>query len=115
MTDREKLVELISSVEYKSGWTIGERYYRDWIVMVADQLIAKGVTVRRWISVKDRLPDNAEDVLCWYEDENNREWVTVGKCFDGGWDLDIDCLGERCLTVTHWQPLPEPPKEVPHE
>lgn len=49
MTDREKLVEL--QMQAKIGWTKEE---------FADHLIAHGVTVQEWISVKDRLPSKEE-------------------------------------------------------
>lgn len=46
MTEREKLVEIISTVKDKSGRTLGERFNISWIEMIADQLIANGVTVQ---------------------------------------------------------------------
>lgn len=57
-----------------------------------------------WISVKDKLPAPLEDVLICY---------TCGKVtcncmlYFGGWPLEL-LYGP----VTHWMPLPEPPKEV---
>ena len=64
-----------------------------------------------WISVEDRLPINDDEVLCvikgWDDmdyqrtlsyDVPHKEW--------GDWN------GEEYNTVvTHWQPLPEPPKQ----
>ena len=66
-----------------------------------------------WISVKDRLPENEQYVLLWTKtgvmtyaqylnDEPHRPWITYDE--DGSirvWDN----------VVTHWLPLPEPPKE----
>lgn len=53
-----------------------------------------------WISVKERLPEDAKDeyvlVACNYHGEIIVE--TRKK-----WNLDS--------SVTHWMPLPEPPKE----
>lgn len=77
------------------------------------------VSVPQWISVKDRLPDvagmyivTACDEWCshgegiWYDTV-----VVVAEYSSGCWnwndngtDYDIDDL------VTHWMPLPEPPK-----
>ena len=65
-----------------------------------------------WISVKDRLPESQADVLVvafWHE-----RWQTMM-----GWHSDmgkkwrvITPHGEREPGgVTHWMPLPDPPKE----
>ena len=65
-----------------------------------------------WISVEEALPPDQSDVLVvalW-----NGEWQTMT-----GW---LSCITHewRCVTpygehkpekVTHWMPLPEPPKE----
>ena len=61
-----------------------------------------------WISVNDRLPEERKDVLCLFQDkegERNRveiSWIDSVRCF-----MYEDIFGK----VTHWQPLPEPPKE----
>ena len=60
--------------------------------------------VQKWIPVTERLPDNFERVLIasginvdtgWYRARDN-EWISEGY------------IG---LVVTHWMPLPEPPKD----
>ena len=51
MDVREKLVELIESARYWGSNTSEE---------IADNLIAHGVTVQEWVSVKDRTPTEAE-------------------------------------------------------
>ena len=75
--------------------------------------------VPQWISVKDRLPDvagmyivTACDEWCSYGEGIWYDTVVVvaeysGGCWnwnDNGTDSDIDDL------VTHWMPLPKPPK-----
>lgn len=75
--------------------------------------------VAQWISVKDRLPDvagmyivTACDEWCSHGEGIWYDTVVVvaeysGSCWnwnDNGIDCDIDDL------VTHWMPLPEPPK-----
>lgn len=61
---------------------------------------------QQWISVKDRLPDDEKDVLCYLGDAILR-FTTVGYLLDGEWRGD----GFPLRYVTHWMPLPEPPKE----
>lgn len=48
-----------------------------------------------WISVKDRLPDRGADVLAFMR---NGVETRIVACNYGD-------------NVTHWMPLPEPPKE----
>jgi len=62
-----------------------------------------------WISVKDKLPNKNELVLCRVNDFGN----------------EFTCIGEHSVTgafwfqfsyqsldkVTHWMPLPKPPNE----
>ncbi len=104
MDVRKKLVEIIQN-------SVGG-CARHWAEVIADGLIANGVTVQGWISVKDRLPDvdgkylvaRAEggrysisvrkfrkEVPCWY----------TGYC--GHWE-------RRTNGITHWMPLPQQPK-----
>lgn len=64
-----------------------------------------------WISVKERLPGDRRSVLVYcpynkciftaYYDDFAGEWVHFGGCMPG----------EVYFPVTHWMPLPEPPKE----
>ena len=92
----------------------------------ADHLIANGVTVQdvtdinvgnKWISVKDRLPQEkgeiCKNVIMFMDDG----LVTVGWLnediqfafyLDTRDDLVSKVPISRC---THWMPLPEPPKE----
>lgn len=61
----------------------------------------------KWISVKDRLPEDDADYLVWVADT-----CTVERAMyygDGEW-LTED-LDDLTRLVTHWMPLPEPPKE----
>lgn len=62
-----------------------------------------------WISVKDRLPEVAVQVLTYYEDE----------IWGNGMRIDVIGIGKDKVfraantfgqKVTHWMPLPEPPE-----
>ena len=72
----------------------------------------------KWISVKDRLPEEGQDVLVWYHGSYDVAYLQKVKpvklqppqfnnvemfewCFDDFEDVD----------VTHWMPLPAPPEE----
>ena len=51
-----------------------------------------------WISVKDRLPEHGQLVLVCGDYWNIEKYPH--------WSGTFDCPG-----VTHWMPLPDPPKE----
>ena len=76
-----------------------------------------------WISVKDRLPDfyekvfvylnhwSGEDVYFAFYDPD-RGWCDCGGYFDDGTNNDGEPLRYETagVNVTHWMPLPQPPK-----
>ena len=60
-----------------------------------------------WVSVKDRLPEVGVDVLTASKTECESYYM-VDCIVNGDWWLQA---GEEVLPVTHWMPLPAPPKE----
>lgn len=80
---------------------------------------ANGVTVQEWISVKDGMPEN-DYGKHWKERrhylvrlQNGMMVVARYGYKDYGWWIDShDCVldKERYREVTHWMPLPQPPK-----
>lgn len=61
----------------------------------------------KWISVKERLPDQLEDVLAFNRNVNIT-WFSVAYVDRKQWWS----AGRMVHHVTHWMPLPEPPKEA---
>lgn len=59
-----------------------------------------------WISVDDKLPSIHDTVLVY---GNFRYIITAELTDEGKWDYSE--LMPYDSKVTHWQPLPEPPKE----
>lgn len=70
---------------------------------VADHLIENGVVVPQWISVKDRLPEYGE--IVWATDGVESHEAIMTK--DNKWRVPMFFW---LSGVTHWMPLPEPPK-----
>ena len=62
----------------------------------------------KWISVSERLPENGSNVLGYSYDEDGSRIFPAN--YDNGWWHDC-FFNIRIITVTHWMPLPEPPKE----
>lgn len=66
--------------------------------------------VPKWISVKDRLPRNYISVLAYMPSLYPRE--QVHECYiggDGKW-YSSAVHGVKSEDITHWTPLPQPPK-----
>ena len=64
----------------------------------------------RWISVKERLPKEFVSVLVYMPEE--RPLPTVHEGFlarEGVWYANH--FDRDPMEITHWMPLPEPPKE----
>ena len=113
MDVREKLVEIIQN-------SVGG-YARYWAEVIADGLIAHGVTVQEWISVKERLPQENEPVGTLCETVQvllNNGKVSVGWCnrrtklwyhMDYGEDYFTSNDYDHTPVVA-WMPLSEPPK-----
>ena len=93
---REELIESIKSLP-RLCCTKGA------VEVFADHLIANGVTVQKWIPVSERLPEDNEEVVTY----RGRDGIGIECRFgDGSWGFDFDLQD----SVTHWMPLPEPPK-----
>lgn len=123
MTDREKMIELLRDVQYLGG--LEEK--------IADHLLANGVTISdcihdckncwktqlcnpKWIPVTEKYPDvcgfpvlvvavnryGQRKIVKGFTDyECPVDFLTNEKEFDNCWHM---------WKVTHWMPLPEPPK-----
>ena len=120
MDVREKLVEILKQAPFE-GKVLDEWWWEEKIKRIADHLIRNGVTVQDWVSVKDRLPDAtgrylavkkriAPDAL-----GGNRTDIVILRFFeDFGFKMPIhipDWINEEINDeVTHWMPLPKPPK-----
>ena len=78
--------------------------------------------VPHWISVKDRLPEESGNYIVCCDDSScsygegiwySSDVVVVSEYYEGSW-IWYEGGTEWSLEniVTHWMPLPEPPKEV---
>ena len=112
MDVKEKLVELLDRFVYDDWYSNGD---------IAEKLIANGVTVQEWISVNDRLPieeakaheqgwpgeyceflvmiEKGSLPTTLYYDLEENEWFRINTA-----------LERETYEVTHWMPLPLPPK-----
>ena len=103
MDVREKLVELLRNsphLDTVKGYKGNDCTFEQG----ADWLIAHGVTVQEWISVADKIPPDQEEVLVLTQSKNG-----VRNVDKGYWAIDHFIHRGRS-EVTHWMPMPEPPK-----
>ena len=64
--------------------------------------------VQEWISVNDRLPEEKMNCIVHYKHAycDNDDYWAIGICFYNGEKFQMDWS----YKVTHWMPLPKPPK-----
>ena len=98
----EKLIDLIIDAKRTDPETGSFTEY------LADYLTSNGVTVQEWISVKDRLPEHGDVVLCFMKFGEHRilQWDNVSSWWLGYGQGD----DWQKADVTHWAKMPQPPK-----
>ena len=102
MDVREKLIEILRKPIFPHELV-------DPTEAVADYLLDSGVTVQEWISVNDRLPEPFVSVLVHMPGEEPCPTVREGFISnDGIWQSAM--FRREPGEVTHWQPMPQPPK-----
>ena len=124
MDVREKLAELLKSVlpNFRNNMAYwGEKP----IYEFADCLLANGVTEQEGIYVENRLPekdgaylvttnsfgDRQSVKLRWFaKDGENVDAYDLAGQKDVWYLYDIECGYVSINSVTHWMPLPQPPK-----
>ena len=113
MDVREKLVYLVKNALRAYGKDL-EKIVEPY-EFIADFLIHSGVTVHEWISVDERLPDlipyssgiaYSETVLVLTSIRKETIAVWDGSTWIAQFDY-CELWGEK---ITHWMPLPLPPK-----
>lgn len=110
--EKEKELEKEASIYYRNN--LCETYFKDNhgheidagqdVVNALAQFASQFIRDDGWINVEDRLPTKKDQYyLCFYAKE-----CMIEKAFWSGlnWYHDTHTLKK----VTHWQPLPEPPK-----
>ena len=104
MDVREKLIEILRKPIFPHELV-------DPTEAVADYLLDSGVTVQEWISVNDKLPNDREWVIVWhtgYDTPKKAKYKDDFAPFLPVFLIDGDNGNKG--EVTHWQPLPQPPK-----
>jgi hypothetical protein len=64
----------------------------------------------KWISVNDRMPEDGQEVIIYSEGGKVEAGVYYSNEF--GFDYYDVSIRDIIVNVTHWMPLPEPPKDA---
>lgn len=109
LIDADALKETIG--ECPENWTdspVEVAEFNIWHRVMDD--IDSAPTIGGWISVNDRLPMDGQDILACLHNYGD---LRIAPCnYDSG--IWYDCLMncEAVVTdITHWMPVPKPPKE----
>jgi hypothetical protein len=105
---REKLIDnvhselmgLLQRTPYIRCEDVNRQYAVNW-------LMNNGVTVQKWIPVTERLPEYGEIVLAFGK-RHATSGMFRGTTSKPNW---WHWKGNTYKDVSHWMPLPEPPKE----
>lgn len=92
-----------------------EKLQEDSVPIGDMEMILSEMAKPRWIPVTEQLPNPKDLVLVCNEFggvhygyfESNKQWYTANNWLADAWTV--------MSNVTHWMPLPEPPKEETNE
>lgn len=82
-------------------------YLADHLIANGVTIIANGVTIQEWIPVEERLPGQYYKDVLVYDKRDGVQFIAV-LTHKGEWL--IPHYEGYIFNITHWMPLPEPPK-----
>ena len=108
---REKLIELLEKSLNYDG-TGREMRFAGCDVTLADQVASssKYLASSEWIPVTERLPEKYGKYLCRYVFNESAEYPHIEAISYYPTMTRFQGEGSCGMRVTHWMPLPEPPK-----
>lgn len=120
----EKLAEQYADDKSKTYY-IDENGEKKWYITPRGQyskedFLAGYKAAQQWISVKDRLPEEGQIALTICDNgtmfllqkvSDEMFGVPIYWKYCCGFDKELGPNKSYCYDVTHWQPLPAPPKE----
>lgn len=102
MSIKEELTGLIDVLK------VAKKYQDSIEIDVVIDEFNKILDKENWISIEDRLPNAGDTVLAYVKHNYSDDGFRAYRVYE--FDEYFLGMGNLC-EVTHWQPLPEPPKE----
>ncbi|EOJ5404665.1 DUF551 domain-containing protein [Escherichia coli] len=91
-------------------WCSHNQHHDDTLYVRADLVNGNSpVTPDDWISCSERMPKGYADVLVTDGEHVEVKWWDESGYWDSWTELNSDIFADE---ITHWMPLPEPPKEA---
>ena len=117
MTKFEKAIKELRWLQFNFPWQDNPENDADKMTNAIHKYTGDAIELlesQQWISVKDRLPDTSIEYIVCAIDEDGEQFVTSDHWLDTvrHWYLFDEHADS---VVTHWMPLPEPPKEKNNE
>jgi len=114
MDNKERLNLLLTRLFTKNGQPLSEMPGE-----IADAIAAANLLAREWISVTERLPDggkvddigNAERMVLVYSPNPPFDWGDTNFMVYNPGAFTMKQRPEAVDRITHWQPLPDAPKD----
>ena len=108
MSDYAELIKRVRDCAETNSLSLYKRVLMKQAADAIEELADRNVG--KWIPVTERLPSKNGFYLCLYKHKHPGgvaidEGLSIQQWYNGRWNLD------EIYTVTHWMPLPEPPKE----
>lgn len=109
-------MRLIDCDALKKDWSMADRcedcpqkviacqYDQDFTRMDICQMLDDAPTVGGWISIEDRLPDDARRVLCCTKTQKGNYNIVIGYYMGGLWRCGMNS------NVVYWMELPRVPE-----
>lgn len=109
----ELLYRLLSPMEVGTEFPKGALITGKGVFIPTTTLPASTALNDGWISVEERLPEEPGEYICYfrYFERRKTDGFISGNKFYTDTKEWADNYDERALTITHWQPLPTPPKK----
>lgn len=119
MNTKEKLTEIIGNVVVNDkGNRIRDVFHPEFVEKIVDALVSTEAyrslpKPTEWISVTDALPEEKVMVLGFshtvFKDGGHYDLILVMELKNGLF-VPFNCSPIKNGSVTHWMPLPQPPK-----
>lgn len=112
MNEKEKMIELIARAKAEDPETgsftewLAEYLLEHSVSFQTDERVPRNAGTLRWVSVLEALPELFECVIVCRPGMDEPIVEQGRRNGDGWWKV----YGTRTKAVTHWMPLPKPPK-----